>query len=199
MDLSQPQHVVSLRARGPGVGYVQGGMYNTCKSATPGLDVQLLATVLTGDIMFCRIELYAGENFWRKINIQGLLCLSLPSGVPSLLPVGLHAWQGSFACGPAGDCQCTSNIVRFLAAYFVSQLYSLSVHFEKCSVYSVKRLKIPADEAWPCLLKWGLEMRIQEGFSEIFCYHLKSESLNRRFNSIKGMFFHFKLINLCSL
>lgn len=42
------------------------------------------------------------------------------------------------------------------------------MHFEKCSVYSVKRLKIPADEAWPRLLKWGLEMRIQEGFSENF-------------------------------
>lgn len=73
------------------------------------------------------------------------------------------------------------------------------MHFEKCSVHSVKRLKIPDDEAWPRLLKWGLEMRIQEEFSEIFYYQLKSGSLNRRFNNIKGMFFHFKLINLCSL
>lgn len=92
---------------------------NNCKSSTPGLDVLVLATVLAGDIMFFRIELYPGENFWRKINIQGLLCLSLPLGVSSLLPVG------SFTCAPAGDCQCISNIVRFLAAYFVSQLCSL--------------------------------------------------------------------------
>lgn len=131
----------------------QGGEYNSCKSTAPGLDVRLLATVLAGDVMFFRTGLYPGEHFWRKINMQGLLCLSLPSGVSSLLPVALHAWQGSFACGPAGDCQCISDIVRFLAAYFVSQLYRLSVHFEKCSVDSVKRLQIPADEAWPCLLK----------------------------------------------
>lgn len=70
-------------------------MYNACKSVTPGLDVWLSATVLAGDIIFCRIELYPGENFWRKINMQGLLCLSLLSGVPSLLPVGLHTWRDS--------------------------------------------------------------------------------------------------------
>lgn len=77
----------------------------------------MLATALAGETMFYRTEggeLFPVENFWVKINMRWLPCLSFPPGMSSLLPVGLHARQASYECGPAQGCQCPERILRFL-------------------------------------------------------------------------------------